>query len=511
VRLSALLGALPPALAPDGPTPAADPVVRGLCIDSRQVSPGDLFVALPGQYADGHDHLPEALRLGAAAFVVERRPEGDLGGRPVVCVRDARRALAPLAVCFFGDPSRELTLVGVTGTNGKTSTTFLVESILREAGRRVGLIGTVQVRYADVRRRALNTTPESLELQRTLRHMLDRGVDAVAMEVSSHGIALGRIAGCRFAVAALTNVTQDHLDFHGSMEFYVESKLAFFRQHLAPGGAAVVNADDPRAAAFEAAAKDAGARLVRVSRRREAGADVELVGADVTLEGSHLRLRLPSGPLPAELPLLGEFNLENALVATGCAVALGVAPDAIARGLRGCPQVPGRMERVGADLSGAPTVLVDYAHTPDAVEKLLRAVRPLARGRLVALFGCGGDRDRGKRPLMADAVARHADRVIVTSDNPRSEDPLRILADVEQGLSALRRVEPDALDAAERAYASLPDRRAAIELAIRIARPEDTVLLAGKGHEDYQIVGRERLPFDDRVEARRALLRRVRP
>jgi UDP-N-acetylmuramoyl-L-alanyl-D-glutamate--2,6-diaminopimelate ligase len=238
---------------------------------------------------------------------------------------------------------------------------------------------------------------------------------------------------------------------------------------------------------------------------------VALEGADVTLEGSRLRLRLPSGPLPAELPLLGEFNLENALVATGIAVALGVAPDAIARGLRACPQVPGRMERVGVDLPGAPSVLVDYAHTPDAVEKLLRAVRPLARGRLVALFGCGGDRDRGKRPLMAEAVARHADRVIVTSDNPRSEDPLRILADVEKGLGALRRVEPDALDAAEHAYASLPDRRAAIELAVRIARPEDTVLLAGKGHEDYQIVGREKLPFDDRVEARRALLRRSRP
>ncbi len=507
MRLSALLEALPPALAVEAPAPGADPVVRGLCIDSRQVSPGDLFVALPGQYADGHDHLPEAVRLGAVAFVVERWPQADLQGRPVLRVRDARRALAPLSARFFGDPSRELTLVGVTGTNGKTSTTFLVESILGQAGRRVGLIGTVEVRFADVRRRALNTTPESLELQRTLRHMLDRSVDAVAMEVSSHGIALGRIAGCRFAVAALTNVTQDHLDFHGSMEFYLASKLDLFRQHLAADGAAVVNADDPQAPAFEAAAKDAGARLVRVSRRRDA-ADVTLEDADVTLEGSRLRLRLPSGPLDAELPLLGEFNLENALVATGIAVALGVAPDAIARGLRACPQVPGRMERVGVDLGGAPSVLVDYAHTPDAVEKLLRAVRPLARGRLVALFGCGGDRDRGKRPLMAEAVARHADRVIVTSDNPRSEDPLRILADVEKGLGALRRVEPDALDAAEHAYAALPDRRAAIELAVRIARPEDTVLLAGKGHEDYQIVGREKLPFDDRVEARRALLRR---
>ena len=511
MRLSALLEALPPALALEGLANSADPVVRGLCIDSRRVSPGDLFVALPGQYADGHDHLPEALRLGAAAFVVERWPQADVQGRPVVRVRDARRALAPLSARFFGDPSRELTLVGVTGTNGKTSTTFLVESILGQAGRRVGLIGTVEVRFADVRQRALNTTPESLELQRTLRHMLDRGIDAVAMEVSSHGIALGRIAGCRFAVAALTNVTQDHLDFHGSMEFYLDSKLDLFRHYLAEGSSAVVNADDTSASAFETAAKDAGARLVRVSRRRDADAEVVLEEADVTLERSRVRLRLPSGPLEAELPLLGEFNLENLLVATGIAVALDVAPDAIARGVRACPQVPGRMERVGAELADVPTVLVDYAHTPDAVEKLLRAVRPLARGRLVALFGCGGDRDRGKRPLMAEAVARHADRVIVTSDNPRSEDPLRILADVEKGLGALRRVEPDALDAAERAYAALPDRRAAIELAVRIARPEDTVVLAGKGHEDYQIVGRERLPFDDRVEARRALLRRSRP
>ncbi len=508
MRLSALLQALPPALAPGAPALAADPVIRGICIDSRRVSPGDLFVALPGQYADGHDHLPEALRLGAAALLVERWPAGDAPACPVVRVSDSRRALAPLAARFFGEPSRELVLVGVTGTNGKTSTTFLVESILAAAGRQVGLIGTVETRYADVRQHALNTTPESLELQRTLRHMLDRGVDAVAMEVSSHGIALGRIAGCCFAVAALTNVTQDHLDFHGSMELYLDSKLDLFRHHLREGGCAVVNADDPSASAFETAAKDAGARLVRASRRRDAGAEVVLEAADVTLERSRVRVRLPSGPLEAELPLIGEFNLENMLVAVGIATALGVPPDAIARGIRACPQVPGRMERVGADLAGAPSVLVDYAHTPDAVEKLLRALRPLAKGRLVALFGCGGDRDRGKRPLMAEAVARHADRVIVTSDNPRSEDPLRILADVEQGLGALRRVAPEELDGAERAFASLVDRRAAIGLALRIARPEDTVVLAGKGHEDYQIVGREKLPFDDRVEARRALLQR---
>jgi UDP-N-acetylmuramoyl-L-alanyl-D-glutamate--2,6-diaminopimelate ligase len=293
------------------------------------------------------------------------------------------------------------------------------------------------------------------------------------------------------------------------MEFYLDSKLDLFRHHLAEGGSAVVNADDASAGAFEAAAKDAGARLVRVSRRRDADAEVVLEEADVTLERSRVRLRLPSGSLEAELPLLGEFNLENLLVATGIAVALGVAPDAIARGVRACPQVPGRMERVGATGPGAPVVLVDYAHTPDAVEKLLRAVRPLTTGRVIAVFGCGGDRDRSKRPKMAEAVARFADLAVLTSDNPRTEDPAAILREVAGGLSSMRRVAPDGLAGADRAYAECGDRRQAIELAIAVARPGDSVVIAGKGHEDYQIIGRERLPFDDRAEARRALQRRA--
>jgi UDP-N-acetylmuramoyl-L-alanyl-D-glutamate--2,6-diaminopimelate ligase len=294
-------------------------------------------------------------------------------------------------------------------------------------------------------------------------------------------------------------VTQDHLDFHGTMEEYLDTKVEFFRRFLTPGGLAVVNADDASAAAFEAAAKEAGARLLRVSRRPGQG-DVTIGRVEIALSGTRADLVLPSGPLAVELPLLGEFNLENMLVAVGIAVGLGIAPESIATGLANCPQVPGRIERVGPESPALPTVLVDYAHTPDAVDKLLRAVRPLAQGRL---FGCGGDRDRGKRSLMAEAVAAHADRVIATSDNPRTEDPLRILADVEAGLRSLQRVEPDALDATDRAYVT-----EAIHLALRIARAEDTVVLAGKGHEDYQIVGRERFPFDDRVEARRALLRR---
>ena len=510
MRLSDLVAALPPELGPRQPLASSeDPVIRGLGYDSRAVAPGELFVALRGTHHDGHDYLAHALRLGAAALVVERLPAGlDLRGRPVVMVPDARRALAPLAARFFGDPSAELTLLGITGTNGKTSTSYLVESILARAGRRPGVIGTVEIRWGTERRRAINTTPESLDLQRTLRTMCTEGVDAVAMEVSSHGLALGRVEGCRFAVAAITNLTQDHLDFHGSMGAYLEAKLLLFRRHLSPDGVAVVNLDDPAADAFLAAARERGVAAIRVTRDPERPAEVTLEAAEVRLDGTQARLRLPSGALEVEFPLIGDFNLENLLVATGCALALGIAPGDVAAGLASCPQVPGRVQRVGAELSDAPTVLVDYAHTPDAVEKLLRTLRPLARERLITVFGCGGDRDRGKRPLMAEAVARHSDRVVATSDNPRTEDPLAILSDVERGLAKLVRVAPDALAATPRGYAVVPDRREAIALALRVARPGDTVVLAGKGHEDYQIVGRERFPFDDRLEALRVLRRR---
>jgi UDP-N-acetylmuramoyl-L-alanyl-D-glutamate--2,6-diaminopimelate ligase len=485
---------------------ALDTPIRGIAIDSRAVVPGDLFVALRGELADGHEHLAQAIALGAAALVVERVPDGaDLRGRPALVVADARRSLAPLAAEFFGHPSTELSLIGVTGTNGKTSTTFLLESILGATGRRTGLIGTVEVRYAGERLRSINTTPESLELQRLLRSMRTRGVDAVVMEVSSHALAIGRTDGCRFAAAAMTNVTQDHLDFHGTMEAYRDAKLRLFRELLEPGAGAVVNLDDAAASEFVAAARAGGGRPIGVARKPGPGVDVALEDASVDLGGTRARVLLPSGPLDLALPLLGDFNVENLLVATGLALALGVPPDAIARGVAACPQVPGRVERVDRGRTGEPTVLVDYAHTPDAIDKLLRTVRPMARGRLITVFGCGGDRDRTKRAPMAEAVARWSDRAIATSDNPRGEDPVAILAEVVVGLRRLARVEPDALDGAEASFASIVDRRAAIERAIAMARPEDTVVIAGKGHEDYQIVGRERLPFDDRSEARRAL------
>ncbi len=515
MKLSELLRALPDSLAPTARSAAdADPTIRGLCIDSREVSPGDLFVALRGELADAHAWLADAAKAGAVALLVERAPDAGTGGLPpLVVVPDTRRALAPIAARFFGDPSRELQLIGVTGTNGKTSTTWLVESILRAAGRSVGLIGTVETRWASERRRSINTTPESLELQRLLRTMRTAGVEAVAMEVSSHGLAIGRVSGCRFAVGAITNLTQDHLDFHGTMEAYGDAKARLFAEFIAPGGAAVLNLDDASCERFARAAQAGGARIVGVSRDAGRAADVTLCDADVTLEGTRARLRIAKqdAPLELSLPLIGDFNLENLLVAVGVAIALELPRDAIVRGVAQVPQVPGRVERVGAELERSPTVLVDYAHTPDAVEKLLRTIRPLARERLITVFGCGGDRDRAKRPLMAQAVARFSDRAVATSDNPRTESADAILADVERGLDAMQRATPERLADTAGGYAVVRDRREAIALALSIANAEDTVVIAGKGHEDYQIIGRERLPFDDREEARRLLrLRSVR-
>jgi UDP-N-acetylmuramoyl-L-alanyl-D-glutamate--2,6-diaminopimelate ligase len=292
------------------------------------------------------------------------------------------------------------------------------------------------------------------------------------------------------------------------MDSYRESKILLFSRHQPDGAIAVVNLDDPSAGDFISAARRAGSRLVRVSRDATADAEIRLAHTDVSLDGTHATVTTPIGELELDSPLVGDFNIENLLVACCVAVAAGVGRDAIEAGVADCPQVPGRVERIKADIPGAPSVIVDYAHTPDAVLKLLEALRPLCKRRLITVFGCGGDRDRSKRPLMAQAVANLSDRVIATSDNPRTEDPDRILADVCEGLSALHRVEPDALRDASRSYTALLDRREAIELAIEIAGPEDTVVLAGKGHEDYQILGRTKVPFDDREEALRALRQR---
>jgi UDP-N-acetylmuramyl-tripeptide synthetase len=522
MRLSSLLDALPKeseAIEWRRSNPSADPTIRGIRYDSRLVSPGDLFVALHGVNSNGHDYLDRAISLGAAALVVEVMPDSSKGfDLPIVRVKDSRRALAPIAARFFGNPASELSLVGVTGTNGKTSTTYLVESILTQANWRTGLIGTVEIRYGGEREVAVNTTPESLDLQRTLRAMCTAQVDAALLEVSSHGLELGRVDGCAFRVAAFTNLSQDHLDFHGSMDSYLASKARLFRDHLAPGATAVINIDDPVAEKLIGFARDAGAAILRVGRGRDARADLRLVRSEIALDGTQAELENENGRVDVRLPLIGDFNLENLLVAAGIAQALGIDFPHIAAGVAACRQVPGRMERIQGPGEHEPLVLVDYAHTPDAVDKLLGAVRPLCRGRLITVFGCGGDRDRAKRPLMAEAVAQHTDLAIATSDNPRTEDPQAILADIESGLETLERVESGALFAADARsrkgretngrYCVLVDRREAIDLALGEAEVTDTVVLAGKGHEDYQIIGSEKFPFDDRAEARRALSER---
>jgi UDP-N-acetylmuramoyl-L-alanyl-D-glutamate--2,6-diaminopimelate ligase len=512
MRLSALLDALPAELREIGRETSSverETEIHGIAYDSRRVEAGDLFFALRGESADGHDHLAAAFERGAVAAIVESVPASlEPADRPVVVVRDSRRALAPVSTHFFGNPSSELSLIGITGTNGKTSTTYLAESILQRAGIPVGVIGTLDIRYAGERQPAVNTTPESYEIQRNLRAMRDRGIECALMEVSSHGLALDRVRGCGFTIAALTNISQDHLDFHESMDAYRAAKIRLFDTYLRADGSAVVNVDDASAEAFIRVAERVGAKLIRVSRKSESAAEVRLEWARIELDGTDARIALPGETLSLRIPLVGDFNLENTLVACGVGVALDIDPKVIAEGIESCPQVPGRVERVQTSREAEPMVVVDYAHTPDAVEKLLATLRPLANERLVAVFGCGGDRDRSKRPLMAEAVARWSDRVVATSDNPRSEDPLQILKDVEPGLATLRRVEAEALDATEGSYAMISDRRHAIEAAIGIARPGDMVVIAGKGHEDYQIVGPDRLHFDDREQARSALLAR---
>jgi len=514
MRFSDLIAELPADLAATDLLKANasdDPVVRGIAYDSRAVSPGDVFVALRGAVVDGHDYLEQAVELGAAALVVESAtPSSSSANCPIAVVPDARRALAPISACFYGEPASECRLVGVTGTNGKTSTTYLVESILASAGVQTGLIGTVEIRYAGEHQPAVNTTPESLDLQRLLRAMVTNGVEAVVMEVSSHGLELGRVAGCQFRVAAFTNLTQDHLDFHGSMDAYLDSKARLFRDHLIAGGEAVINIDDPASEKLVAIARDAGSRLWRCSREASNDAEVRLIESNVSLAGTRAKLAWPGGEtIEVSMPLIGDFNLENLIVACGIAAALGISHKAVERGVANCPQVPGRMERVFASdqTKPAPTVLVDYAHTPDAVDKLLASVHPLTQnaGRLIVVFGCGGDRDRAKRPLMANAVARYADCAIATSDNPRTENADAILVDVESGLSSMTRIETTEIASVDGGYVVVRDRREAIERALGSARSEDIVVIAGKGHEDYQIIGREKLPFDDRVEARRAL------
>jgi UDP-N-acetylmuramoyl-L-alanyl-D-glutamate--2,6-diaminopimelate ligase len=486
----------------DVPAGAAQVDVRALSVDSRRVGPGALFAALPGVNADGAQFAAQAASRGAAAVLASRPLDLAI---PVVTAKNPRRAFSQAASRFHGEPSRRLSLFGVTGTNGKTTTAYLIEQISAARGLGTGLIGTVESRWPGGRMPATHTTPESHELQELLRRMLDAGAQVVAMEVSSHALSQERAAGCTFAGAAFTNLTRDHLDYHGSLEAYFEAKAKLFRELLPRGAPAVLNLDDGRVGAL---AREVPFAL-GFTTRGEAGAVLSAEQVKSDLAGVRFRLRtqapLDAGLAQVESPLIGAHNVENLLAAIGVLAGSGVPLRDIVRLVPECRGAPGRLERV-PDPQGR-VVLVDYAHTDDALARVLDALRAAAAPRIVCVFGCGGDRDRGKRPLMGEAAGSRADLVVATSDNPRSEDPLAILAEVEPGLSRTGKTHLDPRHARMGlpGYCVVPDRREAIALALQSARPGDAVLIAGKGHEDYQIVGKEKRPFDDRLEALRAL------
>jgi UDP-N-acetylmuramoyl-L-alanyl-D-glutamate--2,6-diaminopimelate ligase len=453
--------------------------ITGLAYDNRVVSPGTLFFCVPGFTRDGHDYAPDAIARGAAALVVERPLRL---GVPEVRVASVREAMAPAAVAFYGDPTAQLTVLGVTGTNGKTTTAFLARALLQAAGTQTGLLGTVKSVIGGEDRAVLRTTPEAIDLQRAFREMLDGADVACSMEVSSHALELRRVDGTRFAAAIFTNLTQDHLDFHASMEDYFNAKRRLFVDRSP--GVAVVNIDDAYGARL------AGELEAPVTFALDRGADYRAVHVETGLSGSTFTLQGPEIEVEVRSPLRGRFNVYNVLGALAATRSLGVSLNRALAAIETSGQVPGRFEPVDGGQDFA--VLVDYAHTPDSLENVLRAARALAEGRVHVVFGCGGDRDRGKRPIMGEIAKRLADRVIVTSDNPRSEHPEAIIEEVLAGAGA----------GAEHNV----DRRAAIAEAIAGARRGDVVVIAGKGHEHGQeFEAGRKVPFDDVTVAQEAL------
>jgi UDP-N-acetylmuramoyl-L-alanyl-D-glutamate--2,6-diaminopimelate ligase len=466
--------------------------VTAVTHDSRRAGPGTVFVAIRGLATDGNLFVEAARKKGALAIASEAPAQP---GGPWLQVEDAREALAVLAAAAQGDPARALTLVGVTGTNGKTTTTHLLDAALRAAGHKVGLVGTIQYRVGDRLAEAARTTPEASDLQELFREMVDAGCDHAVMEVSSHSLALKRVHGLAFRVAVFTNLTRDHLDFHGDMDAYFAAKRVLFDTLLREDGHAIVNAADDRAAALRASARGT---VWTFGIGEDSSADVSAHDVSLSLGGTRFRARTPVGELVVESPLLGRFNVENLLGALGAALALGLPPAAVLRGLQSVTGVPGRLERVAAGQDF--TVIVDYAHTDDALKNLLETVRELRPRRIITVFGCGGDRDRTKRPLMGAVASRSSDVVIVTSDNPRSEPPESIVEEIVRGMNGGRGAERHVI----------VDRKEAIARALELAGSGDAVVIAGKGHETYQALRDRTVPFDDRQVARDLLSRLAR-
>ncbi|MBE9110125.1 UDP-N-acetylmuramoyl-L-alanyl-D-glutamate--2,6-diaminopimelate ligase [Nodosilinea sp. LEGE 07298] len=499
MKLRQLLEGLPTGLIETGfslPMQDSDPDIKGLCTNSHACQSGDVFIGMPGTRVDGGEFWPSAMESGAAAALVSTQA---LQARPVendACVvpmTDMSVACAEVAARFYNYPARQMGLVGVTGTNGKTTTTHLVEHLLNASQQPTALLGTLYTRWPGHQQTALYTTPFAVELQAELAKARDAGCRFAVLEVSSHALAQKRVWGCPFEVAVFTNLTQDHLDYHRDMEDYFQAKaLLFSEAYLA--GRAVVNIDTPY-----------GDRLVaqlptdRVWTYSTQNSNADLYTGDLTYQANGVTgtLKTPMGTVPFSSPLVGQFNLENLLAAVGAALHLGVSLNTIAAALPGFGGVPGRMEQVKVADSQDISVIVDYAHTPDSLKNSLTAARPFVPGRLICVFGCGGDRDRTKRPQMGRIAHELADAVVVTSDNPRTEDPEQILRDVVAGI-------PAELGADQ----VVGDRATAIQSAIAMAQPGDGILIAGKGHEDYQILGTEKIHFDDREQARHFLEKR---
>lgn len=480
--------------------------VSNIVTHSAQASPGALFVAVAGTRADGHAFLQDAYRAGVRAFVTQKPFR--MPGVSNLVVKDTHAALAALAARFYGSPSERLKLIGITGTNGKTTTAFLIESILKQAGIQTGLISTVVYRWGGCRRDADRTTPDHVGLQALLRDMVDGGAEYAVMEVSSHGLHQRRVDGCSFDVAIFTNLTPEHLDYHETMEEYFRSKERLFTELLPaskkPKTVSIINRDDPYGAALIARLQG-GVLTYGISE-----GDVHAGNVDISLKGIVADIETPRAIFSINSMLVGRFNLYNILAAAATAEFFNIPPAAVQKGIEALRGVPGRMERI--DNKHGIQVFVDYAHTADALAQVLQTLRQAGADRIITVFGCGGDRDRAKRPAMGEVAARHSAVVILTSDNPRSEDPHAIIREIEVGVmrQGFAKIQCQDLTAdRERCYAVVPDRRQAIRAAVCAARSGDVVLIAGKGHETYQEAGGVRIHFDDREVAREELSHRA--
>lgn len=468
-------------------TTGPDADIKGISCDSRAVKEGFLFAAIPGEHVDGHAFIKNALDSGASAVLAERETAGV--SAPQIIVRDIRAALSRISHVFYGKPSERLVVIGVTGTNGKTTTTYLLESIFRAAGFNPGVIGTVNYRYGGNVYPAPHTTPQAPDLHKILKEMADAGATHCIMEASSHALEQKRVADCAFRAAAFTNLTHDHLDYHKTMEEYFRCKALLFSAVNTGKGVSVVNIDD----SWGRKLKESYPPALTYSLRP--GADIYPVESRLADGLTEASVATPSGSIKVSSHLVGEYNLQNIMAAVGVAAALGVKAEAISKGIEGLERVPGRLEKIESKGPKRFRAYVDYAHTGDALERALLALRRVATGKVITVFGCGGNRDRLKRPKMGEISARLSDITVVTSDNPRDEDPLEIIKEIEAGIKGMKRHEPGV--SFDGGYTVIPDRKSAIRKAVELAGDGDTILVAGKGHEDYQIVKGVKSHFSD--------------